>query len=94
VKRSVVAVLAAAMLLSAREALACPMCFGANDNPLVQANGWGIATLLVVTVAMLAAFAAFFLTLRRRAQNTAPPEHALPDLASPLTAAHAPAGQR
>jgi hypothetical protein len=56
------------MLLTADAALACPVCFGASDAPLVQGNGWGIATLLAITVAMLAAFAGFFLTLWRRAR--------------------------
>ena len=46
--------------------LACPVCFGAADGPLVNGSTLGILTLLVVTAAMLCAFGGFFLTLRRR----------------------------
>jgi hypothetical protein len=64
-----VSVLAAALVLvTADAALACPVCFSASDAPLVQGNGWGIATLLIITLAMLAAFAGFFMTLWRRAR--------------------------
>lgn len=58
---------AAGMLLVPRLALACPVCFGASDGPLMQGSNMGILALLVVTLAMLGAFAAFAWTLARRA---------------------------
>jgi hypothetical protein len=50
----------------AAPALACPVCFGAPDSPQVKGMQMGILVLLAVTVAVLSAFAGFFLYLRRR----------------------------
>ena len=58
--------LAAIMLMFARPALACPVCFGAPDSLQVKGMQMGILALLSVTVVVLGAFAAFFLYLRRR----------------------------
>jgi hypothetical protein len=55
-----------ACLLLPRLAAACPVCFGASDGPMLQGSNMGILALLVVTLAMLGAFAAFFLSLARR----------------------------
>ncbi len=57
------------VLLTPRAAFACPVCFGAGDDPMVSGSNMGIAVLLGVTVAMLVAFALFFLELRRRART-------------------------
>jgi len=46
--------------------LACAVCFGAADSPQFRAMQIGILVLLGVTGGMLAAFATFFLYLRRR----------------------------
>jgi hypothetical protein len=62
------------------------MCFGASDSPLVQANTWGVATLLVVTVSMLAAFATFFVTLWRRERHAALLESASSEIVAELSA--------
>ena len=51
--------------------IACPVCFGATDGALVTGSTMGILALLLVTVGVLGAFAAFFLTLRRRAAAAA-----------------------
>jgi hypothetical protein len=61
-------VVAATLVLTAvsREALACPVCFGMAEGALVDGSNIGIFTLLAVTLAMLGAFAAFFVHLRRR----------------------------
>ncbi len=56
----------AAALLLPRLASACPVCFGANDGPMLAGSNMGILALLVVTLAMLAACGAFFYTLARR----------------------------
>ncbi len=60
------ALMAAVMLMAASPALACPVCFGAPDSLQVKGMQMGILALLSVTVAVLGAFAAFFLYLRRR----------------------------
>lgn len=57
----------AAVLAIPRVALACPVCFGAGDGPMVQGSSMGILALLIVTVGMFAAFGTFFLHLARRA---------------------------
>lgn len=65
-KKLTLAVITASLLAFARPALACPVCFGAPDSPQVRGMQMGILALLAVTVAVLGAFAAFFLYLRRR----------------------------
>jgi hypothetical protein len=55
-----------ALLVFAQPAFACPVCFGAPDSPQVRGMQMGILALLGVTVAVLGAFAGFFLYLRRR----------------------------
>ena len=46
--------------------LACPVCFGATDAPMVRGSNLGILALLIVTALMLGAFGYFFRTLSRR----------------------------
>jgi maltodextrin utilization protein YvdJ len=48
--------------------LACAVCFGQNDSAMAVATNWGIVTLLVVIVGVLASFASFFMYLIRRAR--------------------------
>jgi len=55
-------------LAAPRVALACPVCFGQNDSPMAVATNWGIVTLLLVVVGVLAGFASFFIYLMRRAR--------------------------
>jgi hypothetical protein len=59
------------VLAAPRAALACPVCFGQNDSPLAQAMNSGIVFMLVIVVAVLAAFASFFIYLMRRARLVA-----------------------
>lgn len=66
--------LALAWLLFPRLAAACPVCFGASDGPMLQGSNMGILALLIVTVAMLGAFGAFFYTLARRGARSQPAE--------------------
>ena len=54
-------------LLVPRLALACPVCFGASDGPMLQGSNMGILALLIVTLAMLGVSATFVFTLARRA---------------------------
>ena len=58
-------------LLAVNTALACPVCFGASDSPLVHGSNLAILALLGVTVGVLGAFAAFFLHLKRLAARLA-----------------------
>jgi hypothetical protein len=70
----VVGRVAAAVLLipaAPRVALACPVCFGNSDEPMAVATNTGVIFMLGVVVAMLAAFASFFIYLIRRANRLA-----------------------
>jgi hypothetical protein len=53
------------------DVLACPMCFGAEESPLVEASKLGIFVLLGITLAVQGAFAGFFFYLRKRAKQHA-----------------------
>jgi hypothetical protein len=65
------AFLAAMLAAAPRPALACPVCFGANDSPMAIATNMGIMAMLVVVVGVLGAFASFFIYLMRRAKMVA-----------------------
>jgi hypothetical protein len=49
-----------------RMALACPVCFGNPNSAQTRGAQAGVLALLVVTIAILASFAGFFIYLRRR----------------------------
>jgi hypothetical protein len=51
--------------------LACPVCFGAVEAPLIDAARLGILVLLAITLAVQAGFVGFFLYLRQRAKRVA-----------------------
>jgi hypothetical protein len=51
--------------------LACPVCFGAAEAPLIDGAKLGVLALLAVTLTVQGAFVAFFLYLRRRARRMA-----------------------
>jgi hypothetical protein len=59
------------LLAAPRAALACPVCFGQSDSPLAWAVNMGVFVMLGLVVLVLAAFAAFFVYLMRRARLTA-----------------------
>jgi hypothetical protein len=50
---------------------ACPVCFGAEETPLIDATKLGIVVLLTVTLSVQGAFVGFFFYLRRRAKRVA-----------------------
>jgi hypothetical protein len=60
-----------AVLAAPRAALACPVCFGRSDSPLALATNLGVMAMLLVVVAVLGGFAAFFVYLARRARTMA-----------------------
>lgn len=68
-KTSVVLGVMGTMLLALpRPSAACPVCFGDPNSPMAIGASWGILFLLGVTVAMLGAFASFFLYLVKRSR--------------------------
>ncbi|MEO0454477.1 MAG: hypothetical protein AAFY98_10125 [Verrucomicrobiota bacterium] len=48
---------------------ACPVCFGAPEDPITEAAGMAIMFLFVIVCVMLTAVISFFYTLRKRAQQ-------------------------
>lgn len=52
-------------------ALACPLCFGAQETELVNGTQIGMLVLLGIILLMQGAFAGFFIYLRRRAKRIA-----------------------
>ena len=63
-------VLTILVLAVPRAALACTVCFGQSDSPMAWGAKMGVFFMLGLTVAVLAAFAAFFIYLIRRAKLT------------------------
>jgi hypothetical protein len=57
--------------------MACAVCSGASDSLQFKGTQMGILVLLGFTVCMLAAFAAFFMYLRRRMRAFAAPPAAV-----------------
>ena len=51
--------------------LACPLCFGAAETPLIDGAKLGVLVMLAVLFAVQGAFVAFFLYLRKRAKENA-----------------------
>jgi len=67
-----VAATAAAVLAGgSSSALACPMCFGAEETSMIDGTKLGVLAMLGVTLAVQGAFAGFFVYLRRRARRMA-----------------------
>ena len=52
-------------------AFACPVCFGADETPLIDGAKLGVLVLLAITLTVQGAFVAFFLYLRRHAKRNA-----------------------
>jgi hypothetical protein len=61
----------AVMFGSGTSLLACPLCFGAEETPLIDGAKLGVLALLGVLFAVQGAFLAFFLYLRKRARQNA-----------------------
>lgn len=51
--------------------LACPLCFGAEETPLIDGAKLGVLVMLGVLFVVQGAFVAFFLYLRKRARQNA-----------------------
>ena len=51
--------------------LACPVCFGAEETPMVDATKLGVLVMLAITLAVQGGFVGFFFYLRTRAKRNA-----------------------
>ncbi len=69
--RRAVATAAAVILGGGSSVLACPLCFGAYETPMIDGARLGVLVLLVITLAVQGGFVAFFLYLRKRAKHIA-----------------------
>jgi hypothetical protein len=71
VARHALATMAAMMIGGGASLLACPMCFGAEETPLIDGAKLGVLVMLGVLFAVQGGFVAFFLYLRKRAKQNA-----------------------
>jgi hypothetical protein len=62
---------AAVVIGGSSSAFACPVCFGAEETPLIDGSRLGVLALLAVTLSVQGAFAGFFFYLRKRAKRIA-----------------------
>jgi hypothetical protein len=69
--RRAVATVAAVVIGGGSTVLACPLCFGAEETPLIDGAKLGVLVLLVITFAVQGAFVGFFIYLRNRAKRIA-----------------------
>lgn len=68
---TVTTTVAAVLISGATTVLACPLCFGAQETPLIDGAKLGVLVMLGVLFAVQGAFVAFFLYLRKRAKENA-----------------------
>ena len=61
----------AVMIGGSATVLACPVCFGAEESPLIDGAKLGVIVLVVITLAVQGGFVGFFLYLRKRAKQVA-----------------------
>lgn len=66
--RQALATVVAVMIFGSASVFACPVCFGAEETSIIDANKIGVLVLLGITLAVQAAFVTFFLYLRKRAK--------------------------
>jgi len=69
--RQVLLTAAALTLGGGTSLLACPLCFGAEETPLIDGAKLGVLVMLGVLFAVQGAFVAFFLYLRKHARENA-----------------------
>ena len=67
----VVIIAAAVLIFGGSSALACPVCFGAEETPMIEGAKLGVLLLLAITLAVQGGFVGFFLYLRKRAKRIA-----------------------
>jgi hypothetical protein len=59
---------AAVVMVGHSNVFACPVCFGAEETPMIDGAKLGVLALLAITLAVQGAFLGFFLYLRKRAK--------------------------
>jgi hypothetical protein len=64
---------AAALLLAAPEAFACPVCYGDTESPMAAGMRAGILFMVLITYLTIGGMAAFYLAVRRKARRAVPP---------------------
>lgn len=72
--RRAVATAGALIVGGSTSVLACPLCFGAAETPLINGANLGVLMLLGVTLSVQGAFVGFFIYLRTRAKRMADAE--------------------
>lgn len=70
----VLAITVAIVLGGSSIAFACPVCFGAEETPIIDATRLGILVMLGITFAVQGGFLGFFLYLRQHARRNADAE--------------------
>ena len=61
----------AVMIGGSSTLLACPVCFGAAETPMIDGARLGVLVLLVITLVVQGGFVVFFLYLRKHAKRIA-----------------------
>jgi hypothetical protein len=62
---------AGAVMIGSSTILACPLCFGAEETPMIDGAKIGVLVMLTITFTVQGAFLGFFLYLRKRAKRIA-----------------------
>jgi hypothetical protein len=61
----------AVMIGGSARVLACPVCFGAEETPMIEGAKLGVLAMLAITLAVQGGFVGFFFYLRKRAKRIA-----------------------
>jgi hypothetical protein len=72
--RPICATVAAVMIGGSATVFACPVCFGAEETPLINGAKLGVAVMLGILFAVQGGFVGFFFYLRKRAKYVADSE--------------------
>ena len=67
----VLATAVAVLIGGSSSVLACPVCFGAEETPLIDGAKLGVLVLLAITLSVQGGFVGFFVYLRKRAKRIA-----------------------
>jgi len=62
---------AAVMIGGSTSLLACPVCFGAEETPMIDGAKLGVLVMLAITLVVQGGFVGFFLYLRKQAKRNA-----------------------
>lgn len=73
-KQVIVTVAATMVMAGGTTALACPVCFGAEETTIISGTRLGVLALLAFLFAVQGSFLAFFLYLRKHAKDNAETE--------------------